>query len=150
MLWLKNALKATNPALNAKRRNKPVAMDTTYSPIGHPTIIHGSTHAQFFISRKFNYQSMCPCGKGNKGAHRCIMDEIRKLGAMDVLISDQVRSQISKKVHNIQRTFGVDNWQSEPHNKNQNFAEQGWQDTKLLANHVLDHSGASRSAWHLA
>ena len=69
---------------------------------------------------------------------------------MDVLISDRVRSQISKKVHNILRTFGIDDWQSEPHNKNQNFTEHGWKDTKLLANRVLDHSGAPRSAWFLA
>jgi hypothetical protein len=81
---------------------------------------------------------------------RYIMDKIRKLGAMGILISDQARSQISKKVRVILRTFGIDNWQSEPHNKNQNFAKQGWKDTKLLANHALDHSGAPRSAWHLA
>jgi transposase InsO family protein len=82
--------------------------------------------------------------------HRCIEDEVRKLGAMDVLISDQARSQMSKKLHDILRTFGIDDWQSEPHNKNQNFAERAWKDTKLLANQVLDHSGASRSAWVLA
>jgi hypothetical protein len=46
--------------------------------------------------------------------------------------------------------FEIDDWQSEPHNKNQNFAEQGWKDTKLLSNRVLDHSGGPRSAWFLA
>jgi hypothetical protein len=54
-LWLKNALKAPNPALNIKRRNKPVAMDTIYGPVGHPAIVHGSTHAQFFIGRTSSY-----------------------------------------------------------------------------------------------
>ena len=78
------------------------------------------------------------------------MDDVRKLRAMDVLISDRARSQISKKVHDILRTFGIDDWQSKPHNKNQNFAKRGWKDTKLLANRVLDHSGAPRSAWFLA
>jgi hypothetical protein len=39
-LSLKNALKAPNLALNAKRRNKPVAMDTMCSPVDHPMIIH--------------------------------------------------------------------------------------------------------------
>jgi hypothetical protein len=47
-------------------------------------------------------------------------------------------------------TFSIDDWQSVPHNKNQNFAKRGWQDTKLLANKVLDHSGAPSSAWFLA
>jgi hypothetical protein len=87
-LWSKNTLKAPNPALNVKRRNEPVAMDTTYGPVGHPAMARGSTHAQFFIGRKSNYRSVCPCGKSDKGVHRCIVDEVRKFGAMDVLISD--------------------------------------------------------------
>jgi hypothetical protein len=32
---------------------------------------------------------------------RCVEDEIRKLGAMDVMISDRARSQISKKLHDV-------------------------------------------------
>jgi hypothetical protein len=58
-----------------------------------------------------------------------------------------VRSQISKKVDDILQTFHIDDWQSEPHNMNQNFAEQGWRDTKVLANRILDHSRAPCSAW---
>jgi hypothetical protein len=149
-LWLRNALKAPDPALNIKRRNEPVAMDTIHGPVGYPAIAHGSTHTQFFISRKSNNRSVYPCGKSDKGIHRCIMDEVQKLGAMDVLISDRARSQVSKKVHGILRTFGIDNWQSKPHNKNQNFAERGWKNTKMLANRVLDHSGAPQSAWCLS
>ena len=148
--WLRNALKAPNPALNVKRRNEPVAMDTIYGPVGHPAIANGSTHAQFFIGRKSNYRSVYPCGKSDKNVHRYVEDEIRKLGAMDVLVSDRARSQISKKLHDVLRTFRIDDWQSEPHNKNQNFAERGWKDTKQLSNQVLDHSGAPRSAWLLA
>ena len=125
-------------------------MDTIYGPVGHPTIVNGSAHTQFFIGRKSNYRSVCPCGKSDKDVHRCVEDEIRKLGAMDVLVSDRARSQISKKLHDVLRTFGIDDWQSEPHNKNQNFAERGWQDTKRLSNRVLDHSGAPQSAWFLA
>jgi hypothetical protein len=55
-----------------------------------------------------------------------------------------------KEVHDILRTFGIDNWQSDPHNNNQNFDERGWQDTKMLANQVLDHSGAPQSVCYLA
>ena len=133
-LWLRNALKAPNPALNVKRRNEPVAMDTIYGPVGHPSIANGSTHAQFFIGCKSNYRSVYPCGKSDKDVHRCVEDEIRKLGAVDVLVSDRARSQSSKKLHDVLRTFGIDDWQSEPHNKNQNFAKRGWQDTKRLSN----------------
>ena len=124
-LWLRNALKAPNPALNVKRKNEPVAMDTIYGPVGHSATANGSTHAQFFIGCKSNYRSVYPCGKSDKDVHRCVEDEIRKLGAMDVLVSDRARSQISKKLHDVLRTFGIDDWQSEPHNKNQNFAERG-------------------------
>jgi hypothetical protein len=96
MMWLKHALKTPNPALKVKRKNKPVAMDMIYGPVGHPVIVHRSTHAQFFIGWKSNYRSMFPCGKSNKGVHRFIMDKVQKLGAMDILISDGARSQISK------------------------------------------------------
>jgi hypothetical protein len=140
--WLRNSIMAPNPALNVKRRNEPVAMDTIYGLVGHPAIAHGSTHAQFLIGRKSNYRSVYPCGKSDKDVHRCILDEIRKLGAMDVLVSDRAQAQISKKVHDVLCTFGIRDRQIEPHNKNQNYAERGWKDTKLLSNHALDTSGA--------
>ena len=148
--WLRNSIKAPKPALNVKRRNEPVAMDTMYGPVGHPAITHGSTHAQFFIGRISNYRSTYHCGKSDKDVHRCILDEIRRLGAMDVLVSDRAQAQISKKVHDVLRTFAIKDRQSEPHNKNQNYAERGWKDTKLLSNRVLDTSGAPCSAWFLA
>jgi hypothetical protein len=87
--WLHNSIKAPNPTLNVKRRYEPVSMDTIYGPDRHPAIAHGITHAQFFIDRKSNYQSVYPCGKSDKDVHRCILDEIRKCGAMDVLVSDR-------------------------------------------------------------
>ena len=48
-LWLRNALKAPNPALNVKRRNEPVAMDTIHGPVGHPAIAHRK-HARLNFS----------------------------------------------------------------------------------------------------
>ena len=148
--WLRNSIKAPNPALNVKRRNKPVAMDTICRPVGHPAIAHGSTHAQFFIGRISNCRSTHHCDKSDKDMHRCILDETRRLGAMDVLVSDRAQAQISKKVHDVLHTFAIKDRQSEPHNKNQNYAEHGWKDTKLLSNRVLDTSGAPCSAWFLA
>jgi hypothetical protein len=75
LAWLRNSIKAPNPALNVKRRNEPVAMDTIYATIGHPAITHGSTHAQFFKGRRSNYRSLYPCGKNDRDVHRCILDE---------------------------------------------------------------------------
>ena len=48
------------------------------------------------------------------------------------------------------RTYMIDSRQSEPHNKNQNFAELGWRDTKTLSNRVLERSGAPKKCWFLA
>ena len=64
--WLCNSIKAPNLALNVKRRNKPVAMDTIYGPVGHPAIAHGSTHAQLFIGRKSNYRTVYHVAKVTK------------------------------------------------------------------------------------
>jgi hypothetical protein len=69
---------------------------------------------------------------------------------MDIFISDRAKAQISKKVHNVLRTFQIHDWQSEPHNKNQNYAKCGWKDTKVLSICSLDHSGDPYSAWFLA
>ena len=44
---------------------------------------------------------------------------------MDMLISDNARAQISEKVKEILGTFSIKHHLSEPHNKNQNFAERG-------------------------
>jgi hypothetical protein len=123
LAWSRNSTKAPNPTLNVKRRNKPVVMDTIHGPIGNPAIAHGSTHAQFFIGRKSNCRSIDPYGENNKDVHRCILDKIRKLGAMDILVSDRAQAQISKKVHDVLHTFGIHDRQSEPHNKNQNYTE---------------------------
>ena len=85
-------------------------MDTIYGPVGHPATANDSTHTQFFIGCKSNYRSVCPCGKSDKDVHRCVEDEIRKLEAMDVLVSDRARSQISKKLDDVLRMFGINDW----------------------------------------
>ena len=40
-------------------------------------------------------------------------------------------------------------WQSTPYNKNQNFAERGWKDTKQKSNNLLNYSGAPKKCWLL-
>ena len=148
--WLRRQIKAANPALNVPRRNEPVAMDTIYGPVGHPAIDDGSTMAQFFIGRKSDFRSIYPCGKSNKDVHRALADEIRKRGAMTVLVSDRARAEIGLKILDLLRMYAIDGWQSEPHNKNQNYAERGWRDTKVHSNRVLERSGAPKNVWLLA
>jgi hypothetical protein len=60
------------------------------------------------------------------------------------------KAQISDRVCDILRTFCIKDWQSEPYKGNQNFAEQGWKDTKTWFNHVMNTTGANPKTWLLA
>ena len=64
-----------------------------------------------------------PLGSSDKQMARTLMDEIRKYGAMNHLVSDNARAQILARVKEILRAFCIDDWQSEPYKGNQNFAE---------------------------
>jgi hypothetical protein len=96
---LKNQIESPNPILNIPRRHEPVATDTMYSKT--PAVDDGSTAAQFFIGRISHYRSARPLGKSDKQYVHVLMDEIRKYGAMDLLISDNAKAQISAKVKDI-------------------------------------------------
>ena len=71
---------------------------------------------------------------------------------MDMLISDNAKAQISDKIMEILGTLTIDNRtsDSEPNNKNQNFAERGYRDIKCMAERLLDMSGAPNYCWLLA
>jgi hypothetical protein len=149
-IHMKHRIKAPNPALNIPRRNEDVATDTIYGPKGIPAVDNGSTAAQFFIGRTSKYRDIKGCGHSDKGFHKILYDYIRKLGAMDVLISDRAKAEIGKNTQEILRALFIGDRQSEPYNKNQNFAERGWQDTQIKYNCVLNWSGAPMKCWLLA
>ena len=141
-------LSSPNPALNVFRRNEPVATDTIYGP--EPAVDNGSTAAQFFIGRISGFCASEGLGVSDHCFPIALMNHIRKYGAMDVLISDNAKAQISDRVKEILGTFAVDNRTSEPHNKNQNFAERGYRDIKRMVERLLDMSGAPNYCWLLA
>ena len=145
---LRNRITAPNPILSVPRRNEPVATDTLYG--SEPAVDNGSTAAQFFIGRKSHYRSIFAMGSTDKEFATSLMDVIRKYGAMDELISDNAKAQISEKTKSILRTFNIKDHQSEPYVGNQNFAERGWKDTKVKVNHLLNSKGAPAKAWLLA
>ena len=149
-MTLYKRLKAPNPALNVTRRNEPVATDTVYGPKGVRAVDNGSTAAQLFVGRKSHFQSIHPCGDSDAQFAKTLLDEIRKYGAMDVLVSDRAKAEIGIKVKEILRTMVIDDWQSEPHNKNQNYAERMWQVTQRMGNVILNQSGAPKKLWLLA
>ena len=145
---LRNRLLAPNPVLNIPRRNEDVATDTLYSDT--PAVDDGSTAAQFFIGRKSHYRTVAPLGTSDKRFPNALMDQIRNYGAMNRIISDNAKAEISARVKELLRTLVIKDWQSEPYNKNQNFSERGWRDTKTRTNNLLNFSGAPPKTWLLA
>ena len=142
---LRQQIQAPNPVLNVPRRNEDVATDTLYS--NTPAIDDGSTACQFFIGKTSKYRSVIPLGKSDKNYARALMDEIRKHGAMNRIISDGAKAELSRRAKDIMRTFAIDDWESEPYQQRQNLGERGWRDTKSWTNNVLNISGAPPNCW---
>ena len=76
-------------------------------------------------------------------------DNIRRWGAMDKLLSDSVKTEISNKVMDILRVYHISNWHSEPNHQNQNPAEWRYKTIKSWANTVMNRSGAPAKYWLL-
>ena len=145
---LRNQHVSPNPILNIPRRNEDVATDTIYGSV--PAVDDGSTAAQIFIGRTSRYRTLRPAGTSDASYARNLMDEIRKLGAMNRIDSDNAKAQVSKRVKDIMRLFAIDDRHSEPHKGNQNPAELGWRDTKSKIQHLLDTKNAPAKCWLLA
>jgi hypothetical protein len=144
---LRDRILSPNPVLNIPRHNEDVATDTVYSNV--PAIDDGSTAAQFFIGRQSHYRSILPMGHSDKHFAPALMDVIRQYGAMDRLISDNAKAQISERVKDILRTYCIKDWQSEPYKGNQNFAERGWKDTKTRFKNAMNANGVPPNVWLL-
>ena len=125
-----------------------MATDTLYS--NTPAVDDGSTACQFFIGKTSKYRSVVPLGKSDKDYAKALMEEIRKRGAMNRVISDSAKSEIGSRAMDIMRTFNIDDQQSQAHSQRQNPAERGWQDSKAWTNNVLNISGAPAKCWLLA
>ena len=62
---------------------------------------------------------------------------IHEQGAMDVLISDQAKAEISKKVKDILCMLCIDDWQSKTYYQHMNFAEREYWDIKANTNKLM-------------
>ena len=145
-LWKR--LKAPNMALNVPRRNEPVATDTIYGTV--PAIDDGSTAAQLFVGRKSGFLAVESLGSSDKRFPVALMNHTRRYGAMDLLISDNAKAEISQRVQEILGTMGINSWTSEAENKNLNFAERAWRDVKRMVEQLLNYSNAPAWCWLLA
>ena len=65
-------------------------------------------------------------------------DFVRQHGAMTGLMSDNAKSEMSKKIKDILRMYCIKDRQSEPHYEHQNPIERRIQDVKRTTNQVMD------------
>ena len=87
--------------------------------------------------------------KSGKQFVNTLEDNIRRRGAMDKLLSDSAKTEISKKVIDILRAYHISNWHSEPYLQNQNPAEWRSRTIKSWTNTVMNRSGAPANCWLL-
>ncbi len=138
--------KSRFPALNVSRRNEPVATDTVFSDT--PAIDNGCKIAQVFVGCKTFVTDVYPLKLERQFVHT-LQDNIRERGAMDKLVSDRAKVEISEKVKDVLRNYRIQEWQSEPYHEHQNPSERRYQTLKTCVNNILDRTGAPPSTWLL-
>ena len=101
--------KSRNPVFNIPRRSEAVATDTIFSDT--PAVDDGSTMAQFFCVRD---TLVCDAYgiKSTKQFINTLSDNIRKRGAMDTLISDGGKYEISQRVTDLLRSLFIQDYLS--------------------------------------
>ena len=118
---MKKHHKSSNAALlNVPHRHEAVAPDTVYSDT--PALDSGVYQAQLFVGKESLVSDIYPMRSG-KHFVNTLVDSIHRCGAMDKLISDSAKTEISHKVKNILRAYNINDWQSEPYYQNQTPAE---------------------------
>ena len=135
---LKRHLKSRNPALNIPRRHEAVATDTVFSDT--PAVDSGVKQTQVFVGRDTLLADAYPMRSGKQFVNT-LEDNIRRWGAMDKLLSDSAKTEISNKVMDILRAYHISNWHSEPYHQNQSPAEWRYRTIKSWTNTVMNRSG---------
>ena len=89
---MKRHLKSRNPALNVPRRHEAVATDTVFSDT--PAVDSGVKQAQVFVGRDTLVADAYPMKSGKQFVNT-LEDNIRRRGAMDKLLCDSAKTEIS-------------------------------------------------------
>ena len=105
-------LESRNPALNVPKRHEAVATDTVFSDT--PAVDSGVKQAQVFVGRDTLVTDAYPMKSGKQFVNT-LEDNLRRRGAMDKLLSDSAKTEISNKVMDILRAYHISNWHSEPY-----------------------------------
>ena len=144
--YIKKHFKSRNPVFNIPRHSEAVATDTIFSDT--PAVADGSTMAQFFCGRD---TLVCDAYgiKSTKQFINTLSDNIRKRGAMDTLISDGGKYEISQQVTDLLLSLFIQDYQSEPYHQHQNKAEDRFGLAKHYTNTVMNTSGCPAFCWLL-
>ena len=87
-----------------------------------PAVDSGAEQAQVFVGRDTLVDDAYPMKSGKQFVNT-LKDNIRRRGAMDRLLSDSAKTEISYKVMDILRAYHISNWHSEAYHQNGNHAE---------------------------
>ena len=136
---MKKHLKSKNPAFNVPRRHEAVATDTVYSDTS--AVDSGAKEAQLFVGKESMVSDIYPMRSGKQFVN-ILEDNINRHGAMDKLISDSAKDEISHKVKDILRAYNISDWLSEPHHQNQNPVEWKNRTIKARTNTIMNRTGA--------
>ena len=144
--YIKKHFKSRNPVFNIPRCSEAVATDTIFSDT--PAVDDGSTMAQFFCG----HDTLACDAYGIKSTKQFIntlSDNIRKRGAMDTLIGDGGKYEISKRVTDLLHSLFIQDYQSEPYHQHQNKAENRFGLAKDYTNTFMNTSGCPACCWLL-
>ena len=149
---LRRHFKTRFPAANVNRINETVCTDTLFSDTpahndgipGHG----GATMAQLYVGRSSGHTKLYPM-KTESQMHQTLEDYLRDEGAPNLLFSDNAKTQTGFKVHDILRLYKIKDFQSEPHQQNQNYAERRIGELKDHINQVMDRTNTPPKYWLL-
>ena len=144
--YLKKHFESRNPVFNISRRKEPVATDTVFSDT--PAINDGSTMAQFSAGKDTLVWDAYGI-KSQKQFINPLYDNILTRGAMDTIITDSGKYEISKKVADLLRSLFINHYESEPYHQHQNKAEQRYGVVKRYINTLMNITGALAHCWLL-
>ena len=144
--YIKKHFKPRNPVFSIPRCSEAVATDTIFSDT--PAVDDGSTMAQFFCGHD---TLVCDAYgiKSTKQFINTLSDKIRKWGAMDTLISDGGKYDISKGVTDFLHSLFIQDYQSESYHQDQNKTENCFGPAKHCTNTVMNTSGCLACCWLL-
>lgn len=98
---VEKTIKSPFPAYNVTRRNEPVATDTVYAE--EPAFYSGGQKAaQIFIGRKSLFIDVYGMGSTSEFINT-LLENIRKRGAPDLLITDSAKVETSERVLDVLR-----------------------------------------------